>query len=50
MAVWSKVLPLIALTTRFRILSGACKEVTSDLGAGGGFHKVLWLPPPRTTG
>ena len=30
--------------------SGACCKVASDLGLGGGFPRVLWFPPPGTTG
>ena len=28
----------------------ACQKVASDLGLGGGFHRVLRFPPPITTG
>ena len=33
-----------------RIPSWACEKVTSDLGLGGGFRRVLRFPPLFTTG
>ena len=32
------------------IASWACEKVVSDLGLGGGFHRVLRFPPLLTTG
>ena len=33
-----------------QITPGACEQVASDLGLGGGFHQVFRFPPPVTTG
>ena len=37
-------------TNQMRIPAGACKKVSSDLGLGGGFSRVLRIPPLLTTG
>ena len=54
MAVWSNVLPLnashLSSLSWVRILSRTYAEVASDLELGGGFRRVLWFPPPGTTG
>ena len=35
----------------FNMLPGIPHEkFASDLGLGGGFHRLLWFPPPLTTG
>ena len=31
-------------------MAGACAKVASDMKFGGGFRRVLWYPPPLTTG
>ena len=33
-----------------KIPAGACDKVTSDLGLGDGFCRLLRFPPPLTTG
>ena len=48
----SKALPLTASCLSplpgFKILAGVCEKAASDLGLGGGFHRVLWFTPLLT--
>ena len=54
MAVWSKAPPLTAryLSSLYlsRIPAWACAKVASDLELGGGFRRVLRIPPLLTLG
>ena len=42
---------MLSLTTAWVWIQDiVCEKVASDLELGGGFHWVLWFPPPLTTG